>query len=448
MNIDSCATQNTNESIQVGVSFYTPTQNNALPVSNEMLKSDCLNTQGHAMTKNRSEGTKAKRTPREGIPNIIHTPQELAKQGHRHPELFGTKDPKELFAVAMQAQRVLPMARRRSRKSLYSSIVTSPQFYKGTLDKMKEAMLAHPATVQLPKESKPGGKTGQPIVRWKGFENALIAWDARVLPLIDKPDYEPPNERLIDAVMQAQLWQLPAERQRTRVGLMQGIYNRRLLPSLRETLKHGPPLDLKIYDPNPPAIEPEPEPIEAAPAAPVAPPEITLADAFGVILKALGPAIRRTLVDVAREVAREVLAAPHASAAPSVDTIAQAVKSAVYDVVGGPAPQPASPEAPAPPERAAIEREADAIAERLLRVDVVGLNGPNASVVRQRMGNKFDLRFLDPEQAMRQDVTAPVAIVCRRFISHAAEKRINTDRIIYADGAAPSVVRHLQSLMQ
>ena len=82
------------------------------------------------------------------------------------------------------------------------------------------------------------------------------------------------------------------------------------------------------------------------------------------------------------------------------------------------------------------------------RVDVIGLLPAQANQVASEMDEQFALRFYSAEQAERQQLTAPHAIVCSKFTSHAAQasvKKAGAD-IIYANGGTGSVVSALQQL--
>ena len=170
------------------------------------------------------------------------------------------------------------------------------------------------------------------------------------------------------------------------------------------------------------------------------------------------PAIRAMVVDVAREVAREVVAqhkpmavtvhVPAPPAPPTAADISEAVRATVYDVLGGPEQKNGEPTAPLSVE--ALDAAPAAIQVKRPRVDVVGLTGKNAEVVRQRCGSMFDLRFLDPDEARSRDVSAPQTIVCKKFVPHAAIYRMaantNTD-IVMVEGAGHSVVKKLHSMV-
>lgn len=422
--------------------------------------------------------------------NVVHTWSELATIGRAAPQLLEpTNDSKRVLELFLRGQMALPEDRRRPAKSVEIAVRYKPAWMQTTLRKMSEALAKTPeelaalepsakvksrrktgptpaahrpvpvAAAEAPPARKPhnpnGMKPGTKITRWNRMQERFIAFDEEVFPLISRPDYNPPNAKLVDKVMRAQTRQLNSDERRPRKSVAHAPG--RMLRVLRAALERGRPAGIVPLLPDPPAVPQEAanEPASAPMVAPSVPGVAdALANAFAALGAVLMPAIRAMVVDVAREVAREVVAqhkpmevtvhVPPPPAPPSASDISAAVRATVYDVLGGTEQKNGEPTAPL------SETPAAAPAAKRPRVDVVGLTGKNAEVVRQRCGDMFDLRFLDPDEARSRDVSAPQTIVCRKFVPHAAVYRMtaNTDTdIVFVEGAGHSVVKKLHSMV-
>jgi hypothetical protein len=85
---------------------------------------------------------------------------------------------------------------------------------------------------------------------------------------------------------------------------------------------------------------------------------------------------------------------------------------------------------------------------RMPRVDVVGLLNGQVDVVKRACGHQWNLRFLTADEVRSQPITAPDAIMLRRFVSHSAQERIKKAgaTLHFANGAAESVIAQLNKL--
>jgi len=418
-------------------------------------------------TKSTMAQTTAKKTRKKGSALIFHTDQELAQMGHAYPELLTATDKHRRLDLYKIAQHMLPRERRRPANSLYMACIYAPQYFEGTIKKMRAAMEQFASPPPPPKDK-------GTLTRWKDHEATLIAHDEEVKNLINDPAHDPASATLVDATLHAQARQLDRSRWRTRESLMQSTYNHRHLKHLREMLLHRLPVGLKPIHAHSVA---EPEDtlsealaveqadieadIEAVPAsapmpAPAAHPAAhPIADALAVIAQAIGPALTRLLSHVTTQVVRNVIAElkeptkeplSKAADAPTTEQISQAVRNTVIEILGAPPPLQVAPEMTrAGSEPIVVPKVKEPRGER---IDIVGLIGVQETVVKKRCGAMFDLRFIAADDVGHAQLTAPIAILCTKFISHDAQERARASgsKVVYANGGVQSVVRRLREL--
>lgn len=436
------------------------------------------------------EGTKPKpKKPPVSGPRIVWTAKHVQTMTNAFPALLTEPNDKKRFEIALAAQELLPQESRRTYAALYWLAVRVPDSLKRMLGllpplekkltperkaKMQEGKKAHQearreaskaidtATAdnlaqeiarlegekqalevqakeatesEKPAPAEPQEEARKRVIRWPLTMYAYLAHDPMVKALIENKSYTPPNVSLVEAIMKAQHKYFPRNAWRPRTSVMQSCSQK---PGLLNQLRMGLAMD-------------NPHPKEEAPAAPqeapvvaaqaqavplVAPaPEAGLAGALGLLFAAAVPAIERMLTNAVR--------AALEGATSSIDErIKAGVRETVIEILGAPVPPPPA-EVVAPPQPAPEQER-----PKKSRVDIVGLLGDQEQVVRAKHGDHFDLRFIGAKEVEHQKITAPVAIMCRKFVSHSAQQRIKKAgaNLVYANGGADSVSQHLAAM--
>lgn len=361
------------------------------------------------------------------------------------PELLSMTKPGPRAALICQHQvRILGADKERSRNSLHMSLLPGKRLLR-QLD----------AIAQAPTEPEPEVKVAEPktrraVVRLRMAEWTALAHHPLVKPLLDKKHFCTPNQ-LIAVMERAQRDVLPEDRWRDEPQWHSAIYRasrgedghkRDALSMLREGIRFQPLSKYVMKE-----AQPEPTPTETTPTPST---QETTAMAPNNAFLSWNPtsdaALMQAFVQLfsALQVRTEAITQPLmerlAQLEAQVRAIPENVRAQVADVVGGPAP---------------VDHAHDDMVglpvftpERLPRVDVVGLLGSQADVVKRACGNQWSLRFLSAEEVERQPITAPDAIMLRKFVSHSAQERIKKAgaKLHYANGAADSVIAQLNSL--
>lgn len=299
--------------------------------------------------------------------------------------------------------------------------------------------------------------TGRVLVRWNDREHALIAHEVSALL---RKDRKVGAVDLVTAVLHAQHKVLPRERWRPRTGLMQGCYKTgsdRLIDRLREAMKtqtglHStpiPPIPTEPLTSTAPAPTPASEPPIPAANAPAVTGTSAIEEALVSLVRTV---VRQGLPILAQAVAEQAITMLRADLLHDID---KAVRQGVHDVVGGPTeptppqPQAQSQEQPkAEPTLSVVPPAARPAILEKQRVDVIGLLGAQANVVRSAMGKAFDLRFVASDYAEHQRSVAPIVVLCTKFVNHSAQEKAKSRgaHVLFANGAAQSVIEQLQHL--
>jgi hypothetical protein len=321
---------------------------------------------------------------------------------------------------------------------------------------------------------------GRRTVVWSDEMELRIAHDKDVIDAYPKEGGKVSKGALARAMFMAQQRQLPKAKWRPLHGITQSLYRvdktgvslcDRLM-KMHATMK--PPLTLVDRDAPPPEVKIEvadlPDVgVEVAPAA--AAPKVfithsaadtseamTLGLAWQTIMEHAARAATTAAISmsqqVAKDTAREVVAEffakmPRTPTLNYDDLIARTVaatEKAVINVVGAPTPAPALPE---PQPQAVLQPVTPiSIAPKRIKVAVVGLEGPSTSVVRDTLGEGYDLRFVSPDAAKSSDLKAMPAIIATKFIPHAARSRFlkNGCELIYASGGPGSVIAAIRGM--
>jgi hypothetical protein len=77
------------------------------------------------------------------------------------------------------------------------------------------------------------------------------------------------------------------------------------------------------------------------------------------------------------------------------------------------------------------------------RIDIIGLLPDQANMVKASdVGKQFRLKFISPDQALRENNFANTVVLVKKFISHSVQSRVISkgSKFILANGAADSVV--------
>jgi hypothetical protein len=278
-------------------------------------------------------------------------------------------------------------------------------------------------------------------VRLRMVEWTALAHHEEVKPLLDKKLFVTPNQ-LINALVRAQKEALPSDRWRDAGQWHSAFYRatrsegakRDAMSMLREGIKFQPLARFeKVSEPEPVHAPTEKE--EAMTTAPLPqsaadPVMLAIINLFG----ALQERAERTMAPVLERLERMEA---------RLAALPEDVRLQVADVVGGPA---AAPVVETPVD--AVDAAPTLTHERQPRVDVVGLLNGQVDVVKRACGRQWNLRFLSAEEVERQPITAPDAIMLRRFVSHSAQERIKKAgaKLHYANGAAESVIARLNQL--
>ena len=303
---------------------------------------------------------------------------------------------------------------------------------------------------QAEPETTESGKSPRVLVRWDAREHSIIAHEVSALLRKERNVSMP---ELIEAVVRAQSKLLPRERWRPRSGIAQACYKTgrtKLIDRLREGMKMQVGLHVPPVVPTAPTV---PDAVAAAVPAPAPIPTSEPQQSAAAPVTGAS-AIEETLVSLVRKIVREglpVLAqamAEHAVTMLRGDLLREidkTVRQGVTDVVGGPtepAPQAAAPTLSVVPP-AAVPPTPDK-----QRVDVIGLLGAQANVVRSAMGKQFDLRFVTSDYAEHQRSVASVVVLCTKFVNHSAQEKAKSRgaHVLFANGAAQSVIEQLQHL--
>jgi hypothetical protein len=307
-----------------------------------------------------------------------------------------------------------------------------------------------------PVEAAANGKPPRVLVRWNAREHVLIAHEVSALLRKDRKTTSP---ELIDAVMRAQAKLLPRERWRPRSGVAQACYKTgrmKLMDRLRDAMKaqtglHVPPAPPVPAVPTvaaPAAVSPAPAPAPAsapAPEPPRAAPAIAgtseIEEALVTLVRSV---VRQGLPILAQAVAQQAVALLRGDLLQDID---KAVRQGVHDVVGGPT-EPAPQAQPAAPTLSVVPPKPMPQQPEKQRVDVIGLLGAQANVVRSAMGKAFDLRFVASDYAEHQRSVAPIVVLCTKFVNHSAQEKAKSRgaHVLFANGAAQSVIEQLQHL--
>lgn len=363
------------------------------------------------------------------------------------PELFTTSAAGvRARLINARQQDILGKHLVRSKDSLHMSLYEGKKLYR-----MLEALRPkepEPVAVVVEPEPEPQPEPKAAELRHK-IRLRMVEWTALahhplVKPLLDKKTFCTPNQ-LIAMLERAQRDVLPQDRWRDTRQWHSAFYRatrtaeggkRDALSMLREGIKYQP---LSQYvmktDPDPVVPEPVAATVETTmtPSIPIAhdAADAGLMQAMMTLFNAMQA---RTLSAVAPLLERMERLETRLAALP------EDVRMQVADVVGGPAPTPAV-ETPAAPTFTPEH-------ERQPRVDVVGLLNGQVDVVKRACGRQWNLRFLSAEEVERQPITAPDAIMLRRFVSHSAQERIKKAgaKLHYANGAAESVIARLNQL--
>src|SRR5689334_6385556 len=85
----------------------------------------------------------------------------------------------------------------------------------------------------------------------------------------------------------------------------------------------------------------------------------------------------------------------------------------------------------------------------IFRATIVGLTGKQASVLRQEVGRKFDLRIFTPELALPIRANASDVVITTRFIGHKHERHLrrvsDCPVVCLQSGCAQAVVNALRT---
>jgi hypothetical protein len=402
------------------------------------------------------------------LDSLVYLLREAQKQLPRHRQMTLTsvrqRIVRSMDKVIAAIQAAAPKLEQTSTLSERPSQTVAPtreaeKAVEGTTQETQIAQVAQEANVeqaeqvaaQAEPETTESGKSPRILVRWDDREHSLIAHEVSALL---RKDSKHTNLDLIDAVMRAQAKVLPRERWRPRSGISQACYKNgrvKLIERLREGMKtqaglHVPPVVPTV---------PEPETVGYAAPAPAPTSEPPVSAAAPAVSGASG--IEEAIVALVRKVVREgmpILAqavAEHAVALLRGDLLSdidKTVRKGVTDVVGGPseAPQAAQPQPAA--SLSVVPPAAKPQAPEKQRVDIIGLLGAQANVVRSAMGKAFDLRFVTSDFAEHQRSVAPIVVLCTKFVNHSAQEKARSRgaHVLFANGAAQSVIEQLQHL--
>lgn len=388
---------------------------------------------------------------------IKWTAEDIEKLFVCDPSLRKLTLPKDQVRALVAAQGCLPKAKQRTKESL-SGLCYSPGWFADKILKFAPQEIQQPVkgTEDAKGTETAEGKAKRAETRrWSKIETAMLAHDPDVKAILVR-DILPHNVVIVDALAKAQVRRLPRERWRARDRILHSMYGGQI-ERLREALTWD--------NPNPPDAEPEDtmansmaaveditldlEPPPTLPAAPTPTPEsMSMAILGGALLAAVKPmftSLKDGLQDaLARGIAQGIqhgLSGAEIPQRPSVDAadINAAVRQTIIDILG--APPPPAQVTVSPPQPPRPKRQ---------RVDVVGLLGDQEQVVRTECGSAFDLRFIGAKAAEHASITAPIAVMCSKFVKHSAQDRIRKAgaTLLYANGGAASVVEQLKTITQ
>lgn len=427
---------------------------------------------------------------------------EWAEMLRNEPELATAHSPLKRLDLLMRAQGALPESRQRSRKALYSLVVSREKEFEATISTITakvNQISQHQATTDQhdvcpSQDNEPADNTivpptelGKPLkgqkdekkprrLRWGNRDFIQIAHDDEVKALLGK-DQRTPAAVLASAVSRAQRRQLPADRWRTDSGLLQACYGHSehtMLTLLRRAMRF-PPIRPPAPVPGAPVAQSTPAAPAAAPtaAADPTPSPSTSPDSEGtskapcVLAQALAQALddqhkaNRAVLTAALDLHRQEWESAvseslklmmNQALAEQDGRIREAVRATIAEVLGEPAPGQAPPTPDFHADMAA-QAQAQAAIQNMNRpprprVDVVGLLNGQAEIVKKACGASFDLRFIGANEALRTTFTAPVTVLVRKFVGHDAEACVRKQgaKLVYANGGPESVVKALQEL--
>ncbi len=403
-------------------------------------------------------------------------PEEWSQMLSECPELATTEDPLERMRVLQRAQTVLPEQRQRTYHALYDVAVTRAKRLTEVLEQAvplqaEVAQQPQPSITQMEEsatdvvgQSAPQLDGSAPRIRWAKAELIQLAHDSGITPLLDKSRRTPPFT-LVEALLRVQAVLLPQDRWRTRANLTQACYGQNnLFDRLRDAMRYPPIPKTQAALPTPEPVQapasvaevahgdnPAPAEIQPAAAQPLACPTLpkgiedaldALCRANNAVMLAFMQQVRTEMAGAVRDVLREAIQG-------QADSVREGVRDTIMELLGGPS---AGDEPPRPDFKAdmqAEQRAQEALARfKRPRVDVVGLLNGQADLVKKACGSSFDLRFLTADESERQQLTAPVVIMLRKFVNHSTQERIRKAgaNLVYANGGPESVIKCLNEL--
>ena len=248
---------------------------------------------------------------------------------------------------------------------------------------------------------------------------------------------------------------LPVDRQRTRKTMhsqVAGPRFRRRLAEVGRMLAAEAPEPPPAPPPEPAAPPPEPLAAVAPPPAPKPQPAATptpepspiharlnelVANFVQILDHTLTKSIARIVDESFHRTLNEFM--PEILAVHTMQ-VHDEVRDTVIELLGHPtgaSPAAALDTPPAPTERTPRAR-----------VDIIGLLSKQAEIVQRHASKDFSLRFLTKEDAERKPVTAPVAIMMTKFVTHSTQERIRKSgaELVFANGGVGSVLGALEQL--
>lgn len=390
---------------------------------------------------------------------IVWSAQEWDQLVEAEPELMMHRDPYTLYTILCKAQRVLPQNRQRAAKYINNGCRMSRNAVLASIKAAAERLAELPQIPIAPNPAPAAQSTPTPTTRhvvfWTQREYNMLAHHSAVTPLLDKTARAKPRD-LVNAVLAAQAAVLPWDRWRGSQQIYQSCVSpkkRNLVSQLRDAMRFPPiptpPVQAQPVQARPEVVEP------AAPAAPIEVPGVVapnpLAAALAGLVEAMQQQLQQTVATSFDRVLEGVLVKTLHEALQKQDAHIEAtVRRSVVELLGAPANEPSKPDfrADAAAE-AAAEAAADAVVAKARgpRVDVVGLLNGQVDVVRRAVGDSFSLRFLTADEGLRQDLTAPIVIVVKKFVNHSIDARVKKAgaTLVYANGGPESVLKILQT---
>lgn len=362
---------------------------------------------------------------------IRWTEEDVAKLAANIPELMACTVPGERARMIDACQvELLGVEKKRTVGSIHASLYPGKKLHTMLLTLQAATARVKPAA------------TRHGVVKLRRVEWTALAHHPQIKPLLDSKVFVTPNQ-LAAALERAQRDVLPEDRWRTLTRWHSAIYRKSrhhddkkcdALSLLRDGIKYQP---LTVFVPEAPAPEPTPDnkiqETNVSPTISVPPP--TAAEG---IVQAVATLLQAVQAQAAAAYAPMMERLGKLEAV--VAALPAAIGAQVADVVGG--PQPAQPVGVPVIELPCFQPE------RLPRVDVVGLLGNQAEVVKRACGRQWDLRFISADDALRRPITAPDAIMLSKFVTHDVQDRIKKAgaRLHYCNGAAESVINQLNAL--